>query len=89
MSSASGEGPKIKYAENAPKLGKSQLEFMKLIEEQNLDRVQKLKRVRRNNLLTAGALGFSVLAIYGYSIFSVQQEKFLDDFDEPKKVNTN
>ncbi|TDG43964.1 hypothetical protein AWZ03_009599 [Drosophila navojoa] len=85
--SASEQGPKIKYGETAPKLDKAQLQFMKLIEEQNLDRVQKLKRVRRNNLLTAGALGFSVLAIYGYSIFSVQQEKFLDDFEEPKKMS--
>jgi len=50
--------------------------------------LQKLKRIRRNNLLTAGALGVSVLAIYGYSIFSVQQEKFLDDFEEPKKVSS-
>ncbi|BFF97303.1 cytochrome c oxidase assembly factor 3 mitochondrial [Drosophila madeirensis] len=87
--SASEQEPKIKYGENAPKLDRAQLQFMKLIEEQNLDRVQKLKRVRRNNLLTAGALGLSVVAIYGYSIFSVQQEKFLDDFEEPKKVNTN
>jgi len=38
--------------------------------------------------MTAGALGVSVLAIYGYSIFSVQQEKFLDDFEEPKKVSS-
>lgn len=65
--SASEQGPKIKYGESAPKLDKAQLQFMKLIEEQNLDRVQKLKRIRRNNLLTAGALGVSVLAIYGYS----------------------
>ncbi|XP_016992145.1 cytochrome c oxidase assembly factor 3, mitochondrial [Drosophila rhopaloa] len=86
--SASEQGPKIKYGDSAPKLDKAQLQFMKLIEEQNLDRVQKLKRIRRNNLLTAGALGVSVLAIYGYSIFSVQQEKFLDDFEEPKKVSS-
>ncbi|KQS43812.1 cytochrome c oxidase assembly factor 3, mitochondrial [Drosophila erecta] len=86
--SASEQGPKIKYGESAPKLDKAQLQFMKLIEEQNLDRVQKLKRIRRNNLLTAGALGVSVLAIYGYSILSVQQEKFLDDFEEPKKVSS-
>jgi len=87
--SASEQAPKIKYGEAAPKIDQAQLKFMKLIEEQNLDRVQKLKRVRRNNLLTAGALGLSVVAIYGYSIFSVQQEKFLDDFEEPKKVTTN
>lgn len=85
--SADKELPKIKYGGSAPKLDKSQLEFMKLIEQQNLERVTKLQRVKRNNLLTAGALVTSVLGIYAYSILSVKQEKFLDDFDEPKKVS--
>lgn len=31
------------------------------------------------------ALGFSVLSIYGYSMYAVKQEKFLDDFEEPAK----
>ncbi|XP_037934465.1 cytochrome c oxidase assembly factor 3, mitochondrial [Teleopsis dalmanni] len=81
------EPPKVKYAEKALKLDKAQLEFMKIIEEQNIARVTKLQRVRRNNLLTAGVLGVSVLGIYAYSMLSVQQEKFLDDFEEPKKVS--
>ncbi|XP_037825032.1 cytochrome c oxidase assembly factor 3, mitochondrial [Lucilia sericata] len=85
--SADKELPKIKYAEQAPKLDKAQLEFMKLIEQQNLERVTKLQRVKRNNLITAGVLVSSVLGIYAYSILSVKQEKFLDDFDEPAKVN--
>lgn len=76
----------VKYADSSLKLDKAQLEFMKLIEEQNLERVQKLKRLRRNNLMTAGALITSVVGIYAYSILSVKQEKFLDDFEEPRKV---
>lgn len=77
---------------------------MKLIEEQNLQRVLKLKKTRKNNILTGEfrknrkiastslifvflgfLLGGAVLGIYGYSMFAVQQEKFLDDFDEPAK----
>lgn len=85
--SAEKELPKIKYGEGAAKLDRSQLEFMKLIEQQNLERVTKLQRVRRNNLITAGVLVTSVLGIYAYSILSVKQEKFLDDFEEPKKVS--
>ncbi|XP_065359410.1 cytochrome c oxidase assembly factor 3, mitochondrial [Calliphora vicina] len=85
--SADKEFPKIKYGGSSTKLDKSQLEFMKLIEQQNLERVTKLQRVKRNNLITAGALVTSVLGIYAYSILSVKQEKFLDDFDEPKKVS--
>lgn len=30
-------------------------------------------------------LGLGVFSIYGYSMFAVKQEKFLDDFDEPLK----
>ncbi|XP_018800990.1 PREDICTED: cytochrome c oxidase assembly factor 3, mitochondrial [Bactrocera latifrons] len=82
-----GKVPNIKFDGNAPKLDKAQLEFMKIIEQQNLVRVEKLQRIRRNNLITAGILGASVLGIYAYSMLSVQQEDFLDDFEEPKKVS--
>ncbi|XP_054733279.1 cytochrome c oxidase assembly factor 3, mitochondrial [Anastrepha obliqua] len=82
-----GQSSKIKYTGDAPKLGKAQLEFMKIIEQQNLVRVEKLQRLRRNNLITAGVLGASVLGIYAYSILSVRQEDFLDDFEEPKKIS--
>lgn len=35
------------------------------------------------------ALGLGVLGIYGYSMFAVKQEHFLDDFEEPKKEEIN
>lgn len=68
------------------KLSPAQLNFMKLIEQQNLERVAKLERIRRRNAWTGLGLGALVLGIYGYSMFAVKQEKFLDDFDEPEKV---
>lgn len=94
---------KIKGLER--KLKQSEIDFMKIIEEKNLQRVLKLKKTRKNNIITGEfrksftfssfatyfwfalgfALGVSVLGIYGYSMFAVQQEKFLDDFDEPLK----
>lgn len=86
---------------------KVEVDFMKLIEEQNVQRVLKLKKQRKNNILTgklqnlakkfsslirhdffslpACAIGVSVLGIYGYSMYAVKQEKFLDDFEEPAK----
>lgn len=36
-------------------------------------------------LFSGALIGFSVLGIYGYSMYAVQQEKFLDDFEEPAK----
>lgn len=65
------------------KLNKSLIDYIRIVEQQNRDRVDKLRRIRRNNLFTAFGLGVGVLSIYGYSIFAVRQESFLDDFDRP------
>lgn len=42
--------PKVKHLDR--KLKQSEIDFMKLIEEQNVQRVLKLKRTRKNNILT-------------------------------------
>ncbi|KXJ82206.1 hypothetical protein RP20_CCG015022 [Aedes albopictus] len=76
----------LKIDDTTRKLKKTEIDFMRLIEQQNLQRVQKLQRQRRNNKITALALGGSVLGIYLYSMYSVKQERFLDDFEEPLKV---
>ena len=82
-----GEEP-INLKNSGRKLTSIELDFMKVIEKQNLERVQKLKKVRKNNFLTAIALGSGVLGIYFYSMYTVKQEKFLDDFIEPEKIST-
>lgn len=66
------------------KLKESEKNFMNILEKENLERVNKLKVLRRKNLFTVGLLGIGVLSIYGYTIFSVKQEHFLDDFEVPK-----
>jgi len=68
------------------KLNPAELEFIKLIEKQNRERVERLKRIRKNNLITGWLLGAGVLSIYFYSMWAVRQERFLDDFDEPPKI---
>lgn len=80
--SADDRMPKI----DLTKLKQTDLDFMRFIEKQNRERVEKLKRLRRNNLITAGLLGCGVFSIYFYSMFAVKQETFLDDFDEPVKT---
>lgn len=73
--------PKLNLSKD--KVDKNVLDYIRLVEQQNRSRVEKLKRIRRNNLITAFGLGVGVLSIYGYSIYAVRQETFLDDFDRP------
>ncbi|KAJ8930664.1 hypothetical protein NQ314_016505 [Rhamnusium bicolor] len=68
------------------KLKQTELHFVKQVEQKNFERAQKLTRLRRNNLITGCLLGVGVLSIYGYSMYAVRQESFLDDFDEPAKT---
>ena len=76
--------PKLDISSDRLKLTQAQLDYMKILEKQNIDRVAKLKRLRRNNILTGVALLGGVLSIYSYSIFAVKQEKFLDELDSSK-----
>ncbi|KAF6205728.1 hypothetical protein GE061_019901 [Apolygus lucorum] len=59
--------PKVDISKEA---NKNIIDFIKLAEKNNLERVRKLQRLRRNNLITAFSLGAGVLGIYGYSIFA-------------------
>lgn len=73
--------PRLNLQRDSPQLSKAQLDYMKLIEGQNAERVRKLALQRRNNVIIGSLIGLGVLSIYGYSIYSVKQEKFLDELD--------
>lgn len=77
---------KIVNPSEGPKLTPAQLAFMKLTEQENLKRVKKLEGIRRRNWMTGWTLAACVLSIYGYTILTIKQEKFLDDFQEPEKI---
>lgn len=85
--SSSAKESNFKIQEPGRKLKPSEVDFMKLIEKENIYRVKKLQSLRKRNNLTGIILGGSVLSIYLYSMFAIKQEKFLDDFDEPIKVS--
>ncbi|CAK1586508.1 unnamed protein product [Parnassius mnemosyne] len=69
-----------------PVLKQAELDYMKIIEQKNLERVQKLQQISKRNRITGCAIGAGVFGIYMYSIYAIKQETFLDDFDEPAKV---
>ncbi|XP_022117704.1 cytochrome c oxidase assembly factor 3, mitochondrial [Pieris rapae] len=77
---------KVDTGEQNPVLKKAELDYMKIIEQKNRERVQKLQQLGRRNRMTGFSIGAGVLGIYLYSIFAVKQETFLDDFEEPAKV---
>lgn len=77
---------KISNPKEGPKLSPAQLAFMKLTEKENLKRIQKIEAIRKRNWMTGWTLGLCVLSIYGYTILTVKQERFLDDFNEPEKI---
>ncbi|XP_045767074.1 cytochrome c oxidase assembly factor 3, mitochondrial [Maniola jurtina] len=78
--------PKISTGAQDPVLKQAELDYMKIIEQKNRERVQKLQQISRRNRITGFAIGAGVFSIYLYSIFAVKQETFLDDFNEPVKV---
>ncbi|MBN3275349.1 COA3 factor, partial [Polyodon spathula] len=61
-----------------------QLAFIRRVElEQWKKNSQKL---RGRNILTGLVIGGLVMGIYGYTFYSVSQEKFLDEMEEEAKV---
>lgn len=78
--------PKVDVLKDVGKLKSTDLVYMKRIEEQNLQRAIRVHGYRKANNRTAIALSLGVIGIYAYTIYSVKQEKFLDDFEVPEKT---
>lgn len=79
--------PKISVSGNKdPVLKQAEKDYMKVIEQKNLERVNRLKLMQKKNRYTAGIIGTTVLGIYFYSMYAIKQETFLDDFEEPAKI---
>ncbi|KAL6267469.1 hypothetical protein P5V15_000545 [Pogonomyrmex californicus] len=78
--------PKVDILKDVGRLKSTDVVYMKRLEEQNLQRAKKVQVYRKANNRTAFALTLGVIGIYAYTIYSVKQEKFLDDFDVPEKT---
>jgi len=73
--------PSVDMTKEFTKLNEADQHFIKKLETLNVDRAKGVKHLRHRNMYTGIALGALVLGIYSYTILSVKQEKFLDDFD--------
>ncbi|XP_070707405.1 cytochrome c oxidase assembly factor 3 homolog, mitochondrial [Pempheris klunzingeri] len=68
---------------NKADLTPEQIHFMRQVElQQWKKRTQKL---RTRNIVTGLAIGALVLGIYGYTFFSVSQERIMDEIDDEAK----
>uniref|UniRef100_A0A3Q4BYK2 Cytochrome c oxidase assembly factor 3 n=1 Tax=Mola mola TaxID=94237 RepID=A0A3Q4BYK2_MOLML len=64
-------------------LSQEQIHFIRQVElEQWKKKTQKL---RTRNVVTGLAIGALVLGIYGYTFYSVSQERIMDEIDEEAK----
>lgn len=78
--------PKIDPLHGRQGVHGSTRDYINLIEKQNQHRVTQLLQQRRRARLTGLSLFGLVIGIYTYTIYAVKQERFLDDFEEPKFV---
>lgn len=78
--------PKVNILKDTERLKSTDIVYMKRMEEQNLQRATKVQAYRKANNRTAFILTLGVIGIYAYTIYSVKQEKFLDDFEMPEKT---
>jgi len=60
----------------------AQKRYKKLLEEENASRANKLIRLTVKNRKTGLLLGAVAASIYGYTIYSVKQEDFLNDLED-------
>jgi hypothetical protein len=68
-------------------LGKMHMNFVRKAENKNKERAKNHKFYRRTDWMIAATCFAIVFGIYSYTIFAIQQEQFLDDFDMPEDID--
>ncbi|KAB5555270.1 hypothetical protein PHYPO_G00031760 [Pangasianodon hypophthalmus] len=65
-------------------LTREQLQFIRQAELAQWRK--KSQKLRTRNVITGLAIGALVMGIYGYTFYSVSQERIMDEIDEEAKV---
>ena len=77
----------VDEADVQQRLGKINMDFVRKAEKRNKERATMHRFFRRKDWMIAGTCFGIVIGIYSYTIFAIQQEKFLDDFDMPEEID--
>lgn len=64
-------------------LSQEQLQFIRQVELEHWRK--KSQKLKTRNVVTALAIGTVVMGIYGYTFWSVSQERIMDEIDEEAK----
>merc|ERR1712131_306569 len=62
-------------------------DVQKRLGKRNKERAKTHRFFRRKDWMIAGTCFGIVIGIYSYTIWAIQQEKFLDDFDMPEEID--
>jgi len=68
-------------------LGKMNMNFVRKAEKTNKERAKNHKFYRRTDWMIAATCFSIAIGIYSYTMFAIQQEQFLDDFDMPEEID--
>ncbi|XP_004434481.1 PREDICTED: cytochrome c oxidase assembly factor 3 homolog, mitochondrial [Ceratotherium simum simum] len=85
LDAKSGEAPPARRIDpTREKLTPAQLQFMRQVQLAQWQKTLPQRRTR--NIITGLGIGALVLAIYGYTFYSVSQERFLDELEDEVKA---
>ncbi|XP_071379070.1 cytochrome c oxidase assembly factor 3 homolog, mitochondrial [Centroberyx affinis] len=65
-------------------LSREQMHYMRQVELAQWKK--KTQKLRTRNVVTGLAIGAIVMGIYGYTFYSVSQERIMDELDEQAKL---
>ncbi|XP_023326629.1 cytochrome c oxidase assembly factor 3, mitochondrial isoform X1 [Eurytemora carolleeae] len=77
----------VDSADIQKKLGNINMDFVRKAEKKNKERAKMHRFFRRTDWMIAAFCFSLVIGIYSYTMFAIQQEKFLDDFDMPEDID--
>ncbi|XP_060795440.1 cytochrome c oxidase assembly factor 3 homolog, mitochondrial [Neoarius graeffei] len=85
MAEQEGKGEFAKRIDPAKEdLTREQLQFIRQAELAQWRK--KSQKLRTRNVITGLAIGTLVMGIYGYTVYSVSQERIMDELDEEAMV---
>lgn len=67
-------------------LGELKMGLIRKAEKENLKRAKKHVKYRRRDWMIGGICIGIIIGVYSYTIWAMQQETFLDDFEVPNPI---